>query len=200
MTATATDRRTRRQTPPRREANAPRPSYATSGAAAMAVATDSAPLALPAPSPRPAERPNHLRVVAPSERVGRRLTPGMAVLLTAAVFATLLAVAVAHTVLVEGQVRLDELDRQLVQEQARYQELRTKVAQAESPERIVQAANEMGMVSPDDLRYLQPPAPDSSTVGPTTGDDDEPAADPTVGADPDRPWADVKPLLEAPAP
>ena len=124
----------------------------------------------------------------------------MAVLLTAAVFATLLAVAVAHTVLVEGQVRLDELDSQLVQEQARYQELRTKVAQAESPERIVQAANDMGMVTPDDLRYLQPPAPDSSTVGPTTGDDDEPAADPTVGAQPDRPWADVKPLLEAPAP
>ena len=45
-----------------------------------------------------------------------------------------------------------------------------------------QAANDMGMVTPDDLQYLQPPAPDASTVGPTTGDDDEPAADPTVGA------------------
>ena len=200
MTATTTDRRTRRQTPPRREARAPRHAYATSGAAAMAVATDQVPLALPAPRPRPAERPNHLRVVAPSDRARRRLTPGMAVLVSAAMFAVLLAVAVSHTVLVEGQVHLDDLDSQLVQEQARYQELRTQVAQSESPERIVQAANEMGMVTPDDLRYLQPPAPDSSTVGPTTGDDDEPAADPTVGAEPDRPWADVKPLLEAPAP
>ena len=124
----------------------------------------------------------------------------MAVLVSAAIFVTLLAVAVSHTVLVEGQVHLDELDGQLVQEQARYQELRTEVAQAESPERIVQAANEMGMVTPDDLQYLQPPAPDSSTVGPTTGDDNEPAADPTVGAEPDRPWAEVKSLLEAPAP
>jgi hypothetical protein len=197
MTATTTDRRTRRQSPPRREAHAPRHAYATSGAAAMAVATDPAPLA---PRPRPAERPNHLRVVAPSDRARRRVTPGMAVLVSAAIFVTLLAVAVSHTVLVEGQVHLDELDGQLVQEQARYQELRTEVAQAESPERIVQAANEMGMVTPDDLQYLQPPAPDSSTVGPTTGDDNEPAADPTVGAEPDRPWAEVKSLLEAPAP
>ena len=151
------------------------------------------------PRPRPAERPNHLRVVAPSERVRRRLTPGMAVLLTAGLFAMLLAVAVSHTVLVEGQVRLDELDAQLVAEQARYQELRTEVAVLESPTRIVEAANEMGMVTPDDLRYLQPP-PDASAAGPTTGDDHEPAADPAVGDEPDRAWADVKALLEAPAP
>jgi cell division protein FtsL len=153
----------------------------------------------PVPRPRPAERPNHLRVVAPSERVRRRLTPGMAVLLTVGLFAMLLAVAVAHTVLVEGQVHLDELDAQLVAEQARYQELRTEVASLESPDRIVHAANEMGMVTPDDLRYLQPP-PDASAAGPTTGDDDEPAADPAVGDEADRTWADVKALLAAPAP
>ena len=154
----------------------------------------------PAPRPRPAERPNHLRVVAPSERARRHLTPGMAVLLTAALFATLLAVAVAHTVLVEGQVRLDSLDAQLVEEQARYQELRTEVAELESPARIVQAAQDMGMVTPVDLEYLQPPAPDVSTVGPTTGDDDEPGADPTVGANTNSNWFDIKSLLEAPAP
>jgi cell division protein FtsL len=124
----------------------------------------------------------------------------MAVVLTAALFATLLAVAVAHTVLVEGQVRLDQLDAQLVEEQARYQELRTAVARLESPDRIVRAAQEQGMVTPDDLVYLQPPAPDPSTVGPTSGDDDEPAADPTVGEDPERAWSEVKSLLEAPAP
>jgi cell division protein FtsL len=128
----------------------------------------------------------------------------MAVLLTAALFVTLLALAVSHTVLVQGQVRLDELDAQLVDEQARYQELRTEVAELESPARIVQSASDMGMVSPDDLQYLQPPAADVSTVGPAAGDDNEPAVDPTVGAEnlpePDRAWADVKPLLEAPAP
>ena len=195
MTATTTARPSRST---RRSAPAPRHAYATRGAAAVAMAPERAPA--PAPRPRPAERPNHLRVVAPSERVRRRLTPGIAVLLTAALFATLLAVAVAHTVLVEGQVRLDELDAQLVEEQARYQELRTEVAALESPPRIVQAAMDQGMVTPDDLVYLQPPAPDLSTVGPTTGDDDEPAADPTVGADAERTWSDVKPLLELPAP
>jgi hypothetical protein len=119
----------------------------------------------------------------------------MAVVLTAALFATLLALAVSHTVLVEGQVQLDRLDARLVAEQARYQELRTEVAALESPPRIVHAAQQQGMVTPEDLVYLQPPAPDPSTVGPTTGDDDEPAADPTVGAGPDRAWSEVKPLL-----
>lgn len=154
----------------------------------------------PAPRPRPEARPDHLRVVAPAERVRRGLTPAMAVLLTVGLFATLFAVAVAHTVLLQGQLKLDRVDAQLSVEQARYQELRRDVAQLESPERIVGAAHEQGMVTPDDLVYLQPAALDPSTVGPTTGDDDEPGADPTVGADPDNTWAKMKPLLEAPAP
>ena len=74
------------------------------------------------------------------------------------------------------------------------------MAELESPERIVAAAQGQGMVAPDDLVYLQPPAEDPSTVGPTTGDEDEPAADPTVGADPDRSWASMKALLETPTP
>ena len=214
MTTTTTDRRPRAQRSDERHtdrsgarrgrrAPEPRPAYATRGAAAVALATHLAPAndPAPAPRPRPAERPNHLRVVAPSERARRRrVTPAMAVLLSAALFATLLALAVAHTVLVEGQVHLDHLDSQLVEEQARYQELRTRVAELQSPTRIVHAAQDMGMVSPDDLKYLQPPAPDVSTVGPTTGDDHEPGADPTVGADEDLAWADAKGLLEAPAP
>ncbi len=197
MTATTTDRPTRsdRRVPP-----TARSAYATRGAAAVAMhAPERVPA--PAPRPRPAERPNHLRVVAPSERVRRRrLTPAMGVLITAALFATLLAVAVAHTVLVQGQVRLDRLDAELVAEQARYQELRTEVYKLESPDRIVEAAKGQGMVIPDDLVYLQPTAPDVSTVGPTTGDDHEPAADPTVGAAPEYEWSDIKSLLEAPAP
>jgi hypothetical protein len=74
------------------------------------------------------------------------------------------------------------------------------VAELESPTRIVRSAQDMGMVTPDDLQYLQPPAPDVSTVGPTTGDDNEPGADPTVGADTDVAWFDMKQLLEAPTP
>ena len=79
----------------------------------------------------------------------------------------LLAVAIAQTVLVQGQVRLDELDAQLTTEQARYQELRKDVAELESPVRVVDAAHQQGMVTPDDLVYLQPAAPDPSAVGST---------------------------------
>jgi cell division protein FtsL len=167
--------------PARPRRPAPEPRYLTRGGA-VAVAPSPA----PAPTPTTAPRPNHLRVVAPTERVRRRLTPGTAVLLTAALFATLLAVAVAQTVLVQAQVRLDHLDAELSTEQARYQELRKDVAELESPARIVDAAHAEGMVTPTDLLDLQPPAADAAAVGPTAGDGNEPAADPTVGATPDR--------------
>lgn len=182
--------------PTSRRAHAPRHAYATRGTAAMALA----PERTAAPRPRPVERPDHLRVVAPADRARRRLTPGVAVLLSGVVFATFLALAVSHAMLVQGQVRLDELDAQLVEQQARYQELRTKVAELESPPRVVAEATAQGMVVPEDLQYLQPPAPDASAAGPTRGDEDEPPAGPAVGATADRAWSEVKPLLEAPGP
>lgn len=181
--------------PPRsrpRRPPAPEPRYLTRGAAAVAVAPQPAPGPRPAPTPRP----DHLRVVAPADRVRRTLTPGLAVLLTAGLFAMLLAVAVAQTVLVQGQVRLDDLDAQLAEEQARYQELRKEIAEMESPERVVAEAQAQGMVTPDDLVYLLPPALDATTAGPTSGD----GADPAVGATPDRAWSEVKPMLESSAP
>ena len=190
MTMLETPVRPRRQPGP-----AARHAYATRGAAAMAVAPERAPQ-----RPRPEARPNHLRVVAPTERVRRRLTPAMAVLLTAGLFATLLAVAVAHTVLVQGQVRLDELDAQLATEQSRYQELRMEVSELESPPRIVEEAQAQGMVPPADLQYLQPAAPDLSTAGPVTGDENEPGTDPAADGGADRTWSEIKAMLEAPTP
>jgi cell division protein FtsL len=138
--------------------------------------------------------------VAPAERVRRRLTPATGVLLTAVLFATLFLVAIAHTVLVQGQVRLDALDSQLTVEQARYQELRTDVAEMESPSRVVQAAEELGMVSPQDLVYLQPEAPDPCAGATPPAPADE-AGDPNdLASGADNTWGDMKPLLETPAP
>lgn len=177
--------------------DAPERAYPTRGGAALAPAPARRPGPRPVPERAPA-RPDHLRVVAPSERVRRRLTPATGVLLTAGLFATLFLVAIAHTVLVQGQIRLDELDARLAAEQARYQELRTEVAGLESPERVVAAAEELGMVSPQDLVYLQPAAPASgapaAAVGPDTADDAT-AADAA-----DTTWSVIKPLLESPAP
>lgn len=173
--------------------------YASVGAAAVAVSVAVAPQRAPRPQPAPAARPGHLRVVAPTERSRPRLTPGRAVLFSALLFALLLAVAVSHTLLVQGQVKLDRLDRQLASEQLRYQQLRRDVAQLESPPRIVDAAHAQGMVTPDDLVYLQPPAPGASPAVDAV-DAGEPAADASPAAPSDRAWAEVKPMLEAPAP
>jgi cell division protein FtsL len=149
----------------------------------------------PVRRPAPADQRKHLRVVQPHERTVRRLTPKAGVALTALVFATLFAVAGAHTVIAQGQIRLDDLDRQVQTEQARYQQLRKNVAQQESPERIVAAAEAQGMVTPQDLVYLQPPAADSTGASDTSSGDGSLAA-PTTGAS----WSTVKPMLEAPAP
>ncbi len=151
----------------------------------------------PTPLPTPEVRPRHLRVVGPPARARRRLTPATGVLLTVLLFATLFLVAIAHTVLVQGQVRLDALDAQLTTEQARYQELRTDVAEMESPARVVAAAEALGMVAPQDLVYLQPDAADRPEPSTTPPDDDATAE---VAAGSNSTWSDVKPLLEAAAP
>jgi cell division protein FtsL len=115
--------------------------------------------------------------------------------LTGLTFVTLLLVAVAHTLLVQGQIRLDDLDAQLRVEQARYQELRKEVAEMESPTRVVAAAEDLGMVMPEDLVYLQPPA----ATGPY-GPEPAAAADGDAATAPQSTWSTMKPLLEALAP
>lgn len=189
---------------PTRAPRAPRAeeAYATRGGAALAAA----PARRPAPRPVPEERGRHLRVVAPAERVRRRLTPALGVLLTAGLFALLFAVAIAHTLLVQGQIRLDAIDADLATEQARYQELRNEVAAMESPARIVGAAQELGMVIPEDLVYLQPEAEPLVTSTPDTGgtsstgapvDTMASAAAAEVAADA---WREMKPLLRGATP
>lgn len=175
--------------------DAPPRHLATRGGAALAAAPARRPNPRPIPrDPVPARRP-HLRVVGPAERVRRRLTPRTGVVLTGVTFVLLLAVAVCHTLLVQGQIRLDELEASLRVEQARYQELRKEVAEMESPTRIVAAAEALGMVTPEDLVYLQPPAPSPDT----SGVDGEPVVDEPLAA-PQSTWSTIKPLLEALAP
>ncbi len=162
----------------------PTRSYATRGGHALAPA----PQRRAEPRPRPVPPKRHLRVVTPVERARQRLTPKVGVVLTGLVFVALFAVAIAQTLLVQAQIRLDGLDQQLTTEQARYRELRNQVAQMESPARVVDAAHNLGMVAPDDLVYLQPDAGDH---GPT---------DQSSGATPSTSdWSAMKPLLEAPA-
>ena len=170
---------------------APIRTYPTRGGAALA------PERRVAPRPAPEVQPRHLRVVKPAERVRRRLTPATGVLCTGLLFVTLFAIAIAHALLVQGQIRLEGFDAKLSVEQARYEELRKEVAEMESPSRVVAAAQGLGMVAPDDLVYLQPGADE-----PLSGDRPATTSDTGSATHSDRgnSWAVMKPLLEAPAP
>jgi hypothetical protein len=135
-------------------------------------------------------------VVQPGERTLRRLTPLGGIVLTALLFVVLAALAGAHSLIAQGQIRLDGIDRSVQEEQAKYQQLRKDVAEAESPDRIVSAAEADGMVAPNDLVYLQPSVDDGQRAADATAGSGDRDGDPTTSSS----WSDVKPLLEAPTP
>lgn len=145
-----------------------------------------------------ATRPGHLRVVRPDEPRRRpRVNPILGVALTALLFVGLIALAGAHALLVQGQIKLDGLAEELSAEQARYQQLRLEVAELESPERVVAVAQQrLGMVPPAQLVYLTPTGPAPTGADAAAGPDG--AAPAEVAGD--GTWAVIKPLLEAAAP
>jgi cell division protein FtsL len=78
------------------------------------------------------------------------------------VFALFFALVLFHTVLLNNQRRLDQLDAQVRNEQASYQQLRLQVAQLQSPERILEVATaKLGLVPSNGTTYLTPSGPDA---------------------------------------
>jgi cell division protein FtsL len=105
----------------------------------------------------------------------------------------LLAIASLHVVLTQKQFQLEKLEEKAAAEQARYEQLRLEVAQLESPERVVAAAQQrLGMIPAPGVTYLSP-------SGPAT---DEPASAYRDGDVPPegQSWAQVKPHLAADSP
>jgi cell division protein FtsL len=140
---------------------------------------------LPLVNPRRRDdRSPHLRVVRPM-RSALRLSPRMGVALTVVAFVALFAVAVCHALLIEGQAEVDQLDRDVAAQQARYEELRLEVAELKSPSRIrTEAIEELGMVPAGETVWL-------------TSDEAAPADDDAAPVDsPDTSAARVKPYLE----
>jgi len=104
----------------------------------------------------PSARP-HLRVVPPNtlsrkgrQRRARRFGAALSVIVFVAVF----GVVAAHVVLTQRQFRLESLEREASDQEAQYEQLRLEVAQLEAPERIVAAAQQLGMVPPAAVTYL----------------------------------------------
>lgn len=138
----------------------------------------------PAPRPRLRLVDNSRMEQAARRRRARRLGVAAAVVAVA----SLMALAATHATLVSNQVRLDALEQQAAEAQARHQVLRLEVATLESPARVVSvAAERLGMVPPEVITYLPP----------VIGDEREPSP---LGPAPEvasaaLPWGAVKPYL-----
>lgn len=114
----------------------------------------------PARAPRPGR---HLRPITPP---ARRRSPAVPVLVgTGIVLSALFALAVMHALLIGGQIRTDDLQRAVASETEEIHRLRLRVAQLESPDRVLEVARDrLGMVPPTEVGYLLPTSID-------TGDD-----------------------------
>ena len=100
----------------------------------------------------------------------------------------LFGVVVFHVLLTQNQFRLDKLQEQSLERQAEYDRLRLQVAELESPDRIIAAAQALGMVSPPKVTYLAPTIEEP-------GDADAPALPPDAGSGGESSWSTVKPHL-----
>lgn len=157
-----------------------------------APAASAAPARRPAPAPAPARklRPP-LRVVTPEEtrRVDRRKRARLRI--AVAVFVVvggLFGLVASHVVLTQGQFRLQQLEKKAAESQARYERLRLQVAELESPERIVAAAQErLGMVPPPGVKYLSPSGVAERPSSASEGNAGQTATSPA--------WTEVKPHL-----
>lgn len=106
----------------------------------------------------------HLR---PVERPGRRRSPAVPVLVgVGMVIASLFALAAMHALLISGQVRLDGMRRDVASEHEQIRRLELRVAELESPGRVLDAARErLGMVQPTEVGYLVPGEAGAQTDG-----------------------------------
>lgn len=154
-------------------------------------------------APRPA--PREERITRPRLRVLKsiELTPKgrrrrarlMATGVVATVVVGLFGIAVFNVLLTQGQARLNAIDERAASQQDRYERLRLEVAQLESPERVVAAAQErLGMVPPASVTYLAPGGPTSDSAIESQSAEPRPS-DPSTPVTSD--WAQVKPHLVA---
>lgn len=127
---------------------------------------------VPRPHPHPARRSDrHLRVIPggrkPSRAGSRRtpparrprpvtLRPGIrfAVAATIVIAAFVFGLVLLHVLLAQSAFRLQSLEIEAAGEEARYRQMRYQVATAEAPARVAEAAAGIGLVVPEQQRYL----------------------------------------------
>jgi len=110
------------------------------------------------PEAVPAKRP-HLQVVPPNyltTKARRRRARRLAVLGGIVVAAGMFSVVVFHVILTQGQLDIQRLEARAQSASVKEQRLRLEAARLESPERVVQDAERLGMVPPATVHYLTP--------------------------------------------
>ncbi len=130
-----------------------------------------------------------------TEAERRRLVRLLAAAVVVSALLCLFGVVVFHVVLTQNQFRLDSLQNDALDRQARYDRLRLDVAELESPDRIVADAQRLGLVTPDKVTYLAPvidgqPASSAADAASRIRPSDDPA-----GAAAGTGWSVVKPHL-----
>jgi hypothetical protein len=80
------------------------------------------------------------------------------------VFGALFGLAAFHSVLVQNQLRLDRLSRDVEREQARFQDLRIEYGQAAAPFRILAQAGARGMLASKSKEPLQAVLPEQGDL------------------------------------
>jgi cell division protein FtsL len=155
-----------------------------------------APLRAPARSHEHESRPS-LRVVGEDDRRPRYAV--WTVVALSAIFALFFALVMFHTVLLKNQRRLDQLDAQVRDEQASYQQLRLQVAQLQSPERVLDVAtSKLGLVPSNGTTYLTPSGADAIAARQAQAEkaaDDGTTSLSATGDGASSGWPQVKPYL-----
>jgi hypothetical protein len=101
------------------------------------------------------------------------------VIFTLAAVMAFLALIYSRVLLDRSAFVLDELEAQIAETEARYWELRLEVARLEAPQRVIRAAEGLGLVYPSSRRTV--------AAGSVDG----------AGAEVDENWLELKPLLSA---
>lgn len=119
-----------------------------------------------APRQAPVRRPAPLRVLQsprPARRSLGRLGTTVAIVM---LFLAAFAAAAAHALVAQNQFRLNALSSQLDAASAQNKVLQLKVAELESPQRVVAVAeHRLGLVLPTSVTYVQAVAPPKGRAG-----------------------------------
>jgi cell division protein FtsL len=140
----------------------------------------------PARPPAPAPHKSGLRVVDTAARRQARRVRRRVWLFGAITVACMVTAVAFHVMLAQGQLHMDQIDRQISAQQQQYQEARLQVDELSAPQRIIDRAKQLGFVEPSQPpTFLTvpgvPPAPEGPGARSTSIDD----------------WRKVKPQLGA---